>query len=170
MTDKRLPREPMTNAEYTRRRLEMGNIYAYDEPDSQKPPKAVDWAHYAARGILYDMNDRVGIKHEFARVDQDTRREIVEETAELIRAAYDAAPPSHDEGGVPYVDVAAEDVPEWAEYLATDCDEWAGWHKHMPYPIPEEGEWFGSTAAAAPPEYAITDQPWFLTLRRIRRV
>lgn len=34
------------------------------------------------------MNDRRGIKQEFANVDEAVRREIVETLAEIIREAY----------------------------------------------------------------------------------
>jgi hypothetical protein len=69
-----------------KRDLEMGAKYPYHG----KPP--VDWAEAAALGILRDLNDRRGIKHELAEVDDDVRGEIVETMAAIIRAARDAAP------------------------------------------------------------------------------
>lgn len=70
------------------REIEMGNLYPYDndsELDDREPP--VDWAHTAARAILYDLNDRRGIKESFAGVDHSIRVEIVEKMAGIIRQA-----------------------------------------------------------------------------------
>ena len=63
------------------RELERGEEYPYH---GQKPK---DWAERAALGILWDLSDRRGIKHELDEVDQDVRVEIVQKMAEIIRAA-----------------------------------------------------------------------------------
>lgn len=63
------------------RELSMGVQYPYH---GEKPK---DWAEAAALGILYDLNDRRGIKHELGQVDGDTRAEIVATMASIIRAA-----------------------------------------------------------------------------------
>ena len=68
------------------RELEKGAEYPYHG----KPP--TDWAEAAALGILYDLSDRGGIKHELDGVDDEIRVEIVEAMAKIIRAARDAAP------------------------------------------------------------------------------
>jgi len=76
--------------------LEHGARFPYDAPDSwwdssdDAPPLPGDWAHAAARGILADLTDRRGIKHELSQVDEDVRREIVAIMAEIIRAALPA--------------------------------------------------------------------------------
>lgn len=49
------------------------------------PPPPTDWAHAAARGVLADLLDRKGIKHGFTDVEEDTRVEIVQSLAEIIR-------------------------------------------------------------------------------------
>lgn len=73
--------------------LRHGAKYPYDAPDDwwkgdgKSPPTAIDWAHAAARGVLADLNDRKGIKHGFADLDQDIRAEITASLAEIIRQA-----------------------------------------------------------------------------------
>jgi hypothetical protein len=82
----------MTIAEY---RLEHGAKYPYDGgsafciDECPNPPPATDWAHAAARGVLADLLDRRGIKWAFEdeEIDHDTRKEIVESLAEIIRLA-----------------------------------------------------------------------------------
>lgn len=67
----------------------MGNKYPYDNPettDSIKEP--LDWAHSAARGILYDLSDRHTIKHSLYDIDEDVRIEIIQTISEIIRQAY----------------------------------------------------------------------------------
>jgi hypothetical protein len=54
-------------------------------PYHGKKPK--DWAEAAALGILYDLSDRGGIKHELSAVDDEIKAEIVEKMAAIIRAA-----------------------------------------------------------------------------------
>lgn len=83
----------MNDAELAKITLELGNEFPYDAPDkwrsdSGAPLPAVDQAHAAARGILHDLQDRKGIKNGFAGIDQDTRKEIVDSLAEIIRQAY----------------------------------------------------------------------------------
>ena len=74
--------------------LKLGNKYPYDAPDSwwvrecRTPYPAVDTAHEAARGILHDLQDRRGIKSGFDNIDEETRKNIVESIAEIIRQAY----------------------------------------------------------------------------------
>ena len=63
------------------REIEQGVKYPYHG----KPP--TDWAERAALGILYDLSDRRGIKHELAAVDEGVRVDIVEALATIIRAA-----------------------------------------------------------------------------------
>ena len=51
------------------------------------PPPAVDWAHRAARGVLADLTDRQGVKHELSAVDYDVREELTDSIAAIIREA-----------------------------------------------------------------------------------
>lgn len=80
------------------RNVERGNKYPYDAPDSwwesdgTDPPPPTDWAHSAARGVLYNLKDRGGIKHGFANIDEDIRAEIVASLAAIIRAAHNDDP------------------------------------------------------------------------------
>jgi hypothetical protein len=74
--------------------LENGGEYPYDAPDEWwyscgeiEAPAPKDMAHAAARGIISDLTDRRGIKNGFARIDEDTRKQIVERAAEIIRQA-----------------------------------------------------------------------------------
>jgi hypothetical protein len=81
-----------------KRQIKHGNELPFDESDywwadvGTKPKRPTDWAHSAARGIIAALKDRQGIKHELEhyRIDEDTRREIVEEIAAIIRAAAPA--------------------------------------------------------------------------------
>lgn len=77
-----------------KRQIKHGNEFPFDESDAwwndsgKKPSKPKDWAHSAARGIIAGLQDRQGIKHQLTtEIDEDTRREIVEEIAGTIRAA-----------------------------------------------------------------------------------
>ncbi len=62
--------------------VDLGSEYPYD---GRRPER--DWAHKAARGILYDLTDRGGIKHELREIDPDTRVDIVDALADIIREA-----------------------------------------------------------------------------------
>lgn len=77
--------------------LKFGAEYPYDANDEGEAPPATDWAHAAARGVLADLCDRRGIKHELKNVDEDVRPELVEAIAAIIRAA----PGWFGEGGKP---------------------------------------------------------------------
>lgn len=73
--------------------LESGARFPYDASDDWMespglPPAPEDWAHAAARGIVADMMDRRGIKWGFEEVDEETRIEIVERIAAIIRMAH----------------------------------------------------------------------------------
>ena len=63
------------------RDISKGVEYPYH---GQKPK---DWAETAALGILWDLSDRGGIKHELEEVDDEVKAEIVEKMAAIIRAA-----------------------------------------------------------------------------------
>jgi hypothetical protein len=65
--------------------LELGNEYPYDEESEIENP---DWAHKAARGVLNDLGGRGGVGNELDSVDSETRLEIVESVAEIIRLAH----------------------------------------------------------------------------------
>lgn len=71
-----------------------GQKWPYDAPDAwwaadgESPPPADDWAHAAARGLLSDLNDRRGIKNGFRGVEEETRAEIVQSLARIIRHAH----------------------------------------------------------------------------------
>lgn len=77
--------------------LEFGAQYPYDhgfgedDPLTNPAPTASDWAHAAARGIMSDLLDRRGIRHEFGNVDMDVRKEIVAVMADIIRTAQRTA-------------------------------------------------------------------------------
>lgn len=69
--------------------LKCGEEYPYDNFDQEdkRPRKSKDWAHKAARGILWDLSDRGGIKHGFSGVDEEIRIEIIDKMADIIREA-----------------------------------------------------------------------------------
>lgn len=69
-------------------KLNHGAQYPYDaNDDGQIQMLNSDWAKRAARGILADLTDRRGIKWGFENVDHETRCEIVEQMAAIIRLA-----------------------------------------------------------------------------------
>jgi hypothetical protein len=49
----------------------------------------VDTAEWAALGVLHDLCDRRGIKHELHDTDDDIKEEIVTSLAAIIRSAFD---------------------------------------------------------------------------------
>lgn len=77
-----------------KQQIRHGNEFPFDETDAwwdtdgKKPTKPKDWAHAAARGVITSLQDRRGIKHELdqSNIDEETRKEIVEEIASIIRA------------------------------------------------------------------------------------
>lgn len=76
--------------------LQHGAQFPYDGGEdfwnSKVPaPPATDWAHAAARGVLADLSDRRGIRHELEAVDYDVREELTQSLAAIIRAAQEAA-------------------------------------------------------------------------------
>lgn len=69
--------------------IDHGLEFPYDNDsdiDGAKP--IADWAHAAARGILSDLTDRRGVKHELNNIDTDIRVELVESLADIIREAH----------------------------------------------------------------------------------
>jgi hypothetical protein len=77
------------------RTLQQGELFPYDAPDSwwadatrEIPvPKAKDFAHRAARGIIANLRSRRSVENGFERIDEDMRIEIVNDAAEIIREA-----------------------------------------------------------------------------------
>jgi hypothetical protein len=55
-------------------------------PFNNRPPK--DKAETAALGILADLTDRRGVKHELNACDADIKEEIVTSLAAIIREVY----------------------------------------------------------------------------------
>lgn len=76
---------------FERRRLGCGYIYPYH---GKKP---VDTAEAIALGILYDLSDRGGIKHELGAICAAVRVDIVTELADIIREGMSARPPAIDD-------------------------------------------------------------------------
>jgi hypothetical protein len=72
--------------------LDHGTRWPFDSPedwDGSTPlPEPIDWARRAALGVLANLGDRRGIKHELQEIDHDIRVEVVETLAEIIRLAH----------------------------------------------------------------------------------
>jgi len=87
----------MVEQEIAEHTLKHGLQYPYDAPDAwwegdgNNPPAPDDWAHAAVRGILADLNDRRGIKHGFANINEEIRIEIAQSLARIVRVAKDQA-------------------------------------------------------------------------------
>lgn len=84
-----MTKEKFNAAEFT---LVRGEQWPYDgapqfDGDAVIRQQSKDWAHRAARGILYDLNDRAGIKHAFKGVYINVRVDIVDALATIIRTA-----------------------------------------------------------------------------------
>lgn len=78
----------MTNRLDALQALDRGERFPYEhllDPGNNAPAK--DWAHKAARGVLADLTDRRGVKHALEAVDSETRKEIVDQLALIIREA-----------------------------------------------------------------------------------
>jgi hypothetical protein len=65
------------------RSLDLGQEYVYDA----KYTGTVDWAHKAVRGMMYDLCDRGGIKHELFEIDEYTRADMTADLADILREA-----------------------------------------------------------------------------------
>ncbi len=81
-----------------KQRLDHGNLFPFDAPDEWwngseplRPHPGGDWAVRAARGVIADLQDRRGIKHELEDLDEDVRKNIVESLASIIRVAREDA-------------------------------------------------------------------------------
>ena len=78
-----------------RHSIEMGERFPYDGgadfwgDKNPTPTPARDWAHRAARGVLADLCDRRGVKHELDGVDHYVRAELAESLADIIRLAHE---------------------------------------------------------------------------------
>lgn len=68
-------------------KLEMGEQFPYDD-NGESPSPATDWAHSAARGVLADLEGRRGVGQELEQVDNETRVELVQALAGIIRLAH----------------------------------------------------------------------------------
>lgn len=60
--------------------------FGKENPFHGEPP--IDKAEEAVLGILSDLADRRGIKHELANCDDDVKKEIVKSLASIVREVY----------------------------------------------------------------------------------
>ena len=68
--------------------LKHGNEFPYDANDAgARARQARVWATKAARGVLADLTDRRGIKWGFNDIDHETRKQIIDSIASIIRLA-----------------------------------------------------------------------------------
>lgn len=72
--------------------LQAGQAFPFDAPDgydgtTDSPLPAIDWAHFAARVILADLSGRRGVGDELEAINEDTRLELVQSLAAIIRLA-----------------------------------------------------------------------------------
>ncbi|GLK78078.1 hypothetical protein GCM10008171_33320 [Methylopila jiangsuensis] len=69
--------------------LTHGEKYPYDCDNNGEAEPSPDWAHFAARGVVANLRGRRGIKWSFEEIEEDdTRKEIVECLASIIRQAH----------------------------------------------------------------------------------
>lgn len=77
--------------------LDHGSKYAYDKMhlDEGYSETPIDWARFAALGVLADLCDRGGIKHELRDIENDAEiaEEIVESLTAIIRRAHERMAP-----------------------------------------------------------------------------
>lgn len=76
--------------------LSFGDRFPYDagedfwrgfNPADTTPPLPTDWAHRAARGIIANLDDQKSISLAHRDIDHETRAELVQAVAEIIRTA-----------------------------------------------------------------------------------
>jgi hypothetical protein len=78
-----------------------------DSETETSPPRAKDYAHRAARGIIANLRDRRSIKNGFNMVDEEVRVLIVETIAAIIREANpDLARPGSESRDLAHPDSA----------------------------------------------------------------
>lgn len=65
------------------RSLRYGTEYPFDGGRDE-----IDIAHKVARAILYDLNDRRGIKHQLRQIDPDVAITLVDDLADIVREAF----------------------------------------------------------------------------------
>lgn len=72
--------------------IQIGNSYPFDASDNwregsvhAKPPAPASEYHRAARAVIADLQDRSGIKQELDNIDEETRIEIVDNIAAIIK-------------------------------------------------------------------------------------
>lgn len=99
------------------RELEQGEKYPYHG----KLPK--DWAERAALGVLYDLCDRRGIKHELREVDGDARKDIVESLSRIIRAALPEGREQEDPAKALAAKLTEADAEKWRIAMALPLEE-----------------------------------------------
>jgi len=84
------------NQQKLNREIIAGYLSPYDasdewwesDDDAKGFPEPKDWAVVAARVVISNLRDRCGIKNGFMRVDEQTRVEIVNTMADLIREVH----------------------------------------------------------------------------------
>lgn len=59
----------------------------WHDPSDPPPPRARDWAHKAARGVMAELQGRTIIKDALADVPAALARDVVGAIAEIIRLA-----------------------------------------------------------------------------------
>lgn len=74
--------------------LNRASDFPYDAPDRwqegrdmRKAPRAQDWAHLAARGILTYLTEQNAIGDYFACLPEAARKDMTESISQIIRAA-----------------------------------------------------------------------------------
>jgi hypothetical protein len=75
----------MNTRERAERSISLGASNPYDG-DHRTPRGA---ARLAVLGILADLNDRRGVKHELYLIDSDVRREITQELEAIVQVVID---------------------------------------------------------------------------------
>jgi len=82
-----------------KKKLEQAAFLPYDQPDGQDEiVPAVDWAHAAARGIMEDLTtDNSGVGKVLRNCEYESRKDIVERAADIIRAAAPGAEDAKDD-------------------------------------------------------------------------
>ena len=75
-------------SEEASRNLRQGVRYPYHRTADGEAYEPEDWCERAALGILYDLGDRRGVKHELERIDADVRADLVRDLSDIIRTAH----------------------------------------------------------------------------------
>jgi hypothetical protein len=137
---------------YAKHFLEEGNKSPYDEATEGE----LDWAHKTARGVLFNLNDRTGIRNilEEMQIDNENCTEIVTSLASIIREGEAIYRPKDNDGAGHAVNAALADLVLDTDSIPVNEDELD--HSFMRTLYPSDCEKYGNGKRPANQPFAVT--------------